>query len=216
MGAILPIFWLSCLHLSVCAQTKDASQPKISVTKIDGVVPANDAHIVEYHVDTAAPGSGYETGSLHITYSNKTELVVKVPPKEKNAADNIVSNEEGITSPKMAADKRTIAWTEQFDNFNSYTTPRVLAIYRSGKNIVNIQQGQMVWGWMFCDDGKHVAAVWGPVHFSDIGDYQLYDTETGHMIDEVVADAEVEGKDGTVHGLGTDAPAWAKELEKQR
>jgi hypothetical protein len=68
---------------------------------------------------------------------------------------------------------------------------------------------------MFVESGKRIAAVWGPVHSSDIGDYQLYDTETGRMVDEVFATAEVEGKSGTVHGLGPTAPAWAKKLERQ-
>ncbi len=217
MRVILPMFWLLCLPVTACTQTKDAVQPGISITKIDEAVPANDAYIVKYYVDKTNPGSEYETGSLHIIYSDKTEVVEKLRPRKKSTADNIVFNEEGISDPKVAGDKRTIAWTEQFDNCcTSYSIPLVLAIYRGGKNIVHIQQGLMVWGWMFCDGGKHVAAVWGTVHFSDIGDYQLYDTETGHMIDEVIAEKEVEGKNGTIHGLGPDDPAWAKELEKQQ
>ncbi len=211
------MFWLLCLPVAVCSQIKDADQPKISITKIDGIVPANDAYIVKYYVDEAPPGSDYETGSLHIIYSDKTEVVEKLPPKKKSTEDDIVFNEVGISGPKVSGDKRTIAWTEQVENCcTSYSIPLVLAIYRGGKTIVHIQQGEIVWGWMFCDGGNHVAAVWGPVHFSDVGDYQLYDTETGHMMDEVIADKEVEGKDGAIHGLGPDAPAWAKDLEKQQ
>jgi hypothetical protein len=180
-------------------------------------VPAADAHIVEYQVDKASPRSGYETGSLHILYSDKTEVVAKVVPKRKSNENSIVLNEEGIAGAKVAEDKRTIAWTEQFDNYGtSYSVPLVLAVYRSGKNIVEIQQGQMIWRWRFVDGGKLIAAVWGPVHFSDVGDYQLYDAETGRMLDEVVANAEVGGKNGTIHDLGPDAPAWAKELEGQK
>ena len=210
------MFGLLCLPVAACAQTEDADQPEITITNIHGTSPPKDAYIVKAYVDETTPGSGYETGSLHIIYSDKTEVVEKLPLKEKSTADNIAFNEEGFSEPKVAGDKRTIAWTEQFDNCcTSYTIPLVLAIYRSGDNIVHIRQGLMVWGWMFCDGGKHVAAVWGTVHFSDIGEYQLYDTETGHMMDEVIANAEIEGKNGTVHGLGPDAPAWAKELGKQ-
>ncbi|MFZ1918277.1 MAG: hypothetical protein WAU58_11935 [Terriglobales bacterium] len=216
MRAILPMFWLLCLPVAAYPQTEDADQPQIRITKIHRTAPAKDAYIVKYYVDKAPPGSDYETGSLHIIYSDKTEVVEKLPPKEKSAADNTAFNEEGLGEPKVAGDKRTIAWTEQFDNCcTSYTIPLVLAIYRSGDNIVHIRQGLMVWGWMFRDGGEHVAAVWGTVHFSDIGDYQLYDTETGHMVDEVIGNEEIEGKNGTVHGLGQDAPAWAKELGKQ-
>jgi hypothetical protein len=214
---ILPMFLLLLFPVAACAQTKEAAQPKIRMTGVDGNVPANDAYIVKYYVDKTTPRSSYETGSLHIIYSDKTEVVEELRPKERSTANNIVFNEEGLTEPKVAADKRTIAWTEQFDNCcTSYSVPLVLAIYRSGKNIVHIQQGWMVWDWMFCDGGKHLAAVWGPIHFSDIGDYQLYDTESGHVIDEVMGDVEVEGKEGTIHALGPSAPAWAKDLEKQQ
>ncbi|HEX9111162.1 MAG TPA: hypothetical protein VF845_06750 [Terriglobales bacterium] len=217
MRVILPMFWLLCLPVVAWTQTKDADQPKITITKINGTVPASDAHIVKYYVDDRTPGSDYETGSLHIIYSDKTELVEKLPPKQKSTEDNVVFNEVGITDPKLADDKRTIAWTEQFENCcTSYSIPLVLAIYCSGKNIVEIQQGQMVWNWMFVGGGKRVAAVWGAVHLSEIGDYQLYDPETGHMIEEIIGDKEIEGKDGTVHGVGPDAPAWAKELEKHQ
>ena len=217
MNVVLQLFCLLCLPVAVFAQTKDADQPKITITKIDGTVPANDAWIVKYYVDEPSPGSDYETGSLHIIYSDKTEVVEKLPPKRKSTADDVEFNEVGITDPKSAEDKRTIAWTEQFENCcTSYSIPLVLAVYRAGKNIVEIQQGEMVWNWMFVEGGKNVAAVWGPLHLSDIGDYQLYDTETGRMIEEVIGDKEVEGKDGTIHGLGPDAPAWAKELEKQQ
>jgi hypothetical protein len=216
MRVLLVILWLVRLPAAAWTQTNGADQPKITITKIDGNVPAADAYIVKYYVDKAAPESGYETGSLHILYGDKTEVIEKLPPKQKPTEDSVVFNEEGITEPKAAEDKRTIAWTEQFDNCcTSYSIPLVLAVYHSGGHIVEIQQGQMVWNWMLLAGGKRIAAVWGPVHFSDIGDYQLYDTETGHIIDEVLANAEVEGKNGTVHGLGPNAPAWARQLERQ-
>ena len=209
------MMWLLCLPLAAWTQASRADQPKITTTSIGGNVPGKDKYIVKYYVDRAPAESEYETGSLHILYSDKTEVIQKLPPKQKSTEDNAVFNEEGITEPKLAEDKRTIAWTEQFDNCcTSYSIPLVLAVYHSGKNIVEIQQGEMVWRWMFLDGGKRIAAVWGPVH-SDTGDYQLYDTETGHLIDEVLAGAEVEGKKGNFHGLRADAPTWAKELEKQ-
>lgn len=212
---LFAIPWLLCLSAFLCAQSKDADQPKITMTKIAGSVPAKDAEIVKYYVDEAPPESGYETGSLHIIYSDKTEVVERLPPKQEITPDSVVFNEVGLTEPKLAADKRTIAWTEQFENCcTSYSIPLVLTIYSSGKNIAHVDQGQMVWNWMFVEGGKRVAAVWGPVHLSDIGDYQLFDAETGHMIDEVIGDKEVAGKNGTYHGLGPTAPAWAKELEK--
>lgn len=189
------------------------TQPKITITKIETKAPSKSGRIVKFCVNEAPPGSGYETGSLHIVYSDGTEVIQKLPPKQESTKDSIVFNEVGINAPKLADDMRTIAWTEDFDNYGtSYSIPLVLGVYRSGKNIVEIQEGQMVWKWTFVDGGKRVAAEWGPVHSSDIGDYQLYDSETGAMIDEVFGDAEVEGG---VHGLAPNAPKWAKELEKK-
>jgi hypothetical protein len=215
MRGIPLMFCVACLAIAACAQTKDADRPKITIAKIDGDVPANDAHIVEYRVEGPPPGYSYETGNLRITYSDKSEVVAKLPPRGKSAPENVVYNQVGITEPKLGADRRTIAWTEQFENCcTSYSIPLVVAIYRSGRKIVEIRQGQMVWNWMFVDSGKRLAVVWGPVHLSDIGDYQLYDADTGRMIEEVIGDKEIAGKNGTYHGLGTDAPAWAKELEK--
>ena len=214
---ILATLWLVYLPLAAWAQPSRADQPKIAITRIDGTVPAADAYIVRCYIDKAAPGSGYETGSLHVVYSDQTEVTERLRPKEKGSKDSVVFNETAFAEPRVGEDKRTIAWTEQFENYGtSYSIPLVLAVYRSGNNIVEIQQGQMVWNWMLLEGGKRLAAVWGPVHSSDIGDYELYDTETGRMIDEVFADAEVAGKNGTVHGLGANAPVWAKQLEALR
>lgn len=174
------MLWMVCLPIASWGQTGSADPSKVSAKRIEGNVPAKDAYIVKYYVDKAAPESHYETGSLHVLYSDKTEVIEKLPAKQKSTDNSVVLNEEGITEPRLAEDKRTIAWMEQFDNLDtSYSIPLVLAVYRSGKNIVEIQQGQMVWNWIFLDGGKRIAAVWGPVHFSDFGNYQLYDTETG-------------------------------------
>jgi hypothetical protein len=109
----------------------------------------------------------------------------------------------------VAPDRRTIAWEETFDNCaTSYSVPLVLAIYRSGHTILHIQQGQMLWYWTFRDGGKHVAAVWGTTHGPAVGDYQLYDVETGRMVSEVFGDPATQS-------LGADAPEWAKETERQ-
>jgi hypothetical protein len=211
----LAIFGLIVLPVASWAQTNGPDQPKITIRKIAGKVPAKDAYIVKYYVDKATPQSGYETGSLHILYSDKTEVIEKLRPRQNSSENSIVFNAVGFAEPKLAQDKRTIAWTEQFETGDSYSIPEVLAVYRSGENIAEIQVGLMVWNWMFLDGGKHIAAAWGTVHFSDIGNYQLYDSETGRMIDEALGDAEVEGKNGTIHGLGPNAPEWARQLERQ-
>jgi hypothetical protein len=185
-------------------------QPNVQLTPIHGNMPAQDASIVKYYLDEPSPQSGYETGNLHIVYSDKTEVVETLLPKEKSTEKNIVYNQEGITDVKVAPDKRTIGWAENFDNCcTSYSIPIALAIYGSGKTVLHIQQGQMVWYWTFRDGGKDVAAVWGPTHGTEAGDYQLYDVKTGHLLSEVFDDP-------TTQSLSADAPAWAKEIESQK
>jgi hypothetical protein len=205
---VVPALWLLCLSLLAGAQTKDRDQPALRTTKIHGRAPGRRAYIVKYYVDEALPDSGYETGNLHIVYSDTTDVVETLPAKQKSTEDKCVFNEEGITDPRVAPDKRTAGWTENFDNCcTSYSIPEVLALYTSGKRILHIQQGQMVWYWTFRDGGQRLAAVWGPTHGSEVGDYQLYDVKTGRMLSEVYGDLETQS-------LRPDAPEWALETEK--
>jgi hypothetical protein len=203
-------FCFGLLLASLCAQTADGDQPAVKVTEIKVNVPAENAYIIKYYVDEPSPDSGYETGKLHIIYSDKTEVTERLLPKKKSTERNIVSNQEGITDVKVAPDKRTIGWAETFDNCGtSHSIPLVLAIYRSGSTILNVQQGQMLWYWTFRDGGKHVAAVWGPTHGPYGGDYQLYDVGTGHLVSEVFGDP-------TTQSLKADAPEWTKQIEQQK
>jgi hypothetical protein len=198
------------LLASLCAQTVDGDQPGVKVTEIKGNVPAENAYIIKYYVDKPSPDSGYETGNLHILYSDKREIIETLPPKEKSAETNVVYNQEGITDVKVAPDKRTIGWAETFDNCcTSYSIPIALAVYRSGNTILHIQQGQALWYWTFRDGGKHVASVWGPTHGPEVGDYQLYDVKTGRLVSEVFGDKATQS-------LSADAPEWAKETERQK
>jgi hypothetical protein len=184
-------------------------QEGISVTEIQSSAPAETAHIAKYYVDKAAPGSDYETGNLHIIYTDGTEVIEKIPLKEKSTEANTVYNQEGISDIEVAADKRTIGWTAMVDNCcTSYSVPVSVAIYQSGKKVLHIQQGQMVWYWTFLNGGKRVSVVWGPTHGAEVGDYQLYDAKTGRMLSEVFGEEEIQG-------LAPNAPKWAKLVEEQ-
>lgn len=199
---------LMLLFPFACAQTRQREQPGVTTSEIHASIPGKGAHIVKYYVDQAVPGSGYETGSLHLIYSDGTEIIETLPAKKKSTEDNAVFNEEGITDLKVAPDKRSVGWTENFDNCcTSYSVPLVLTIYNSGKRLVHIQQGQMVWYWTFRDGGQRVSVVWGPTHGPEVGDYQLYDVRTGRKVDEVYGDADTQS-------LRPDAPEWAKQTEK--
>jgi hypothetical protein len=193
------------LPLAAGAQ-KEAFQHK---TDSANRTPAAGSYIVKYYVEEAAPGSAYETGPLHIIYSDGLDVVQKLPPKKESTEREIVQNQEGISDPQLAEDKKTMGWTETFDNVGtSYAVPLVLVLYRSGQIIRSIQQGQMVWSWAFVDGGKKVAVVWGLTHGPEVGDFQLYDVNTGRMLSEVFGDPDIQG-------LKPNAPQWAKKLEEQ-
>ena len=203
-------FGLVCLSLFAWGQTKNRDQPTVSTTEIHGSAPGGDAYIVKCYVDEALPGSGYETGSLHLVYSDKTEVVETLPAKKKSTEDNIVFHEEGIFDPKVAPDKRTVAWTENFDNCcTSYSVPVVLDIYTSGKRVVHSlpdRDRRCVWYWAFRSGGERVTAVWGPTHGPEVGDYQLYDVKTGRMVAQVYGDLETQSLQAYTRRSGQNRP----------
>lgn len=210
MAAFRRCICFALLLASFSARAAADDRPAVTFTKINNNSPAGNAYIVRFYVDRPSSESSYETGNLHILYSDNREITAALLPKEKSTASNVVYNQEGITEVKLAPDKRTIGWEETFDNCcTSYSVPLVLAVYRSGRTILRIQQGQMLWRWAFREGGKQVAAVWGATHGPEIGDYQLYDVETGRLISEVFGDPATQS-------LHADAPEWAKELDRPK
>jgi hypothetical protein len=191
------------------AHTTEEDQPTITVTKVQGNIPSKYAYIVKYSVDTTDPNGYIATGNLTIEYSDGTKVVEKVPPARKSPENETVFNKMGFNDVEVSSDRRTIGWTELFENCGtSYPVPEVLAIYQSGKTITHIQQGQMVWEWVFLDDGKHVSAVWGPTHGPDAGDYQLYDAQSGYMLSEFF------GGEGS-NPKKPEAPEWVKQTDQK-
>jgi hypothetical protein len=171
--------------------------------------PSSRAHITQHYIENPRPNSTYETGPLHILFSDGTHVVQDLPPKEKSTENNIVFNQEGFSDVQLAEDRKTIGWTETYDNCGtSYAVPLFVVLYRSGKTIQRLHSGQMVWNWMFVDRGERVAVVWGPTHGPEVGDYMLYDVRTGKLLAEVYGDAEIQA-------LKPDAPQWAKRLEER-
>lgn len=165
-----------------------------------------DATIVKYYVADAAPGSTYETGPIHIVYSDGKEVVEKLPPQEKSTEDMTVLNPEGISDPQLAEDQQTMGWSESYETPGAnYSTPQVLVLYRSGKIIQRLQDGQMLWGWTFLKGGNKVAAQWGPLHGSMGIAIRLYQVETGKILSEFTGN-----ESDMPH-----APAWAKEAQAQ-
>lgn len=169
--------------------------------------PQSSAYVERYYVADAGPGSTYDTGPLHIVYSDGTNVIQDLPSKKKSTKSNIVFNQEGFSDVQLAEDRQTLGWTETYDNCGtSYAVPLVVVLYRSGKVLQRLQTAQMVWSWMFFERGNRVAVVWGPTHGPEVGDFMLYDVTTGKVLAEVYGDPETQA-------LKPDAPSWAKQLE---
>jgi hypothetical protein len=169
--------------------------------------PEPSTYIERYYVAGAAPDSTYDTGPLHIVYSDGTVVIQDLPPKTRSTENHIVSNPEGFSDVQLAEDRQTLGWTETYDNCGtSYAVPLVVVLYRSGKVLARIQTGQMVWSWTFSKHGNRAAVVWGPTHGPEVGDFKLYDVRMGKVLAEVYGDPQTQA-------LKADAPSWAKKLE---
>jgi hypothetical protein len=66
----------------------------------------------------------------------------------------------------------------------------------------------MLWAWSFLDGGRKVATVWGLTHGPEVGDFQLFDINTGRMLAEVFGDEDTQQ-------LKSDAPNWARDLQAE-
>ena len=170
--------------------------------------PSPNARITKFFVDHAEPDSGYETGPLHVIYSDGTEVVQKLPPLKKSTDKETAFNEVGFSEVQLADDKKTLGWAVQVENCcTSYSIPLTVVVFRSGKILHSFNQ-QMVWKWMFLPGSIQLAIVWGPTHGPEVGDYRLYNIASGSLVSEVWGDEDTQS-------LKNDAPNWARELEER-
>ena len=166
------------------------------------------AEITRFFIEESKKDSKYETGPLHIVYDDGTEVVKSLPPLEASTDKETVFNDVGFSDVHLAADRQTLGWTIDVENCcTSYPIPLRVVIFRHGKVLRTFEQGQMVWSWMFFLGGKRLAAVFGPTHGPEVGDYRLYDVRSGKLLSEVFGD------EGT-QSLKPNAPEWAKLLEE--
>lgn len=184
------------LTISLPSQTDQAKMPSPSAT------------ITKFFIDEAQPESGYSTGSLHIIYSDGTEIVQKLPPLKKSTETETVFNAVGFSGIQLADDGRTLGWTVDVENCcTSYPIPLEVVVFRGG-NVLHSFQERVAWKWMFLPGSKQIAIVWGATHGPEVGDYQLYDIASGELQAEVFGDEDIQR-------LKPDAPDWAKALEKR-
>ena len=206
MNASAGLWWLVLfVSMPVGAQDLVASPPSQVAANRSQLLA--EASIVRFYVDDPASDSKHESGPLHIVYGDGTEVVRELRPAKAARPGEDAWNQEGFFDVHLADDKRTIGWIETYGNCcTSYALPLVLVLYRSGKIILHIHQDQILWSWSFRDGAKRVATVWGATHLPQVGDYQLYDVNSGRMLSQVFSDE-------TAQGLSADAPSWALQLQ---
>lgn len=211
MGRSVFLFALAgpLLGAPVFAMVPAPAQAPVAVTstEIKGAAPAGTARILKYFLAPAARASGYHTGALHIVYSDGTEVVEDLLPLIKSPPGDFIGNELGFEQVKAAEDGRTLGWLEDYQTpSDSVPLPIVLSLYGSGKTILHVKQGQVVWYWGFQKGGEQVVTAWGEDHGPVVLDYQLYDAATGKLLGEAFGDEKTQS-------LPDNAPAWAKAAE---
>jgi hypothetical protein len=196
---MFPLLVGICVSMGAFAQpTKTQSQRKSA---------SQTAEIARFFIEDPQKDSGYETGPLHIVYDDGTEVVKTLPPLKESTENETVFNEVGFSDVHLAADRQTLGWTMDVENCcTSYPIPVRVVIFRNRKVLHTFAQGQMVWSWMFVRGGEQVAAVFGPTHGPEVGDYRLHDIKTGKLLSEVFGDEDTQS-------LKSNAPQWAKLLQ---
>jgi hypothetical protein len=160
------------------------------------------AGITRFFIEEPRKDSGYETGPLHIIYDDGSEVVKTLPPLKANTFNSV-----GFSEVQLAADRQTLGWTIDVENCcTSYSIPVSVVVLRHKQVFHTFSQGQMVWSWMFVQGGGRLAVVFGPVHGPEVGDYRLYDVNTGRLISEIRGDEDTQS-------LRPNAPEWAKVLQ---
>lgn len=196
---MISISLAACVSVGALAQSGEKQRKAKS--------PSQTAELTRFSIEEPKKDSGYETGPLHINYDDGTEIVRSLPPLAASTNKKTVFNDVGFSDVKLGADRQTLGWTVDVENCcTSYPIPLRLVIFRHGKVLHTFAQRQVVWSWMFLAGGEQVAIVFGPTHGSEVGDYRLYDVNTGKLVSEVWGDADTQA-------LKPDAPNWAKQLQ---
>jgi len=165
--------------------------------------------IAKFFIEEPKKDPPYETGPLHIVYSDGTESTQTLPPYRAGTDKEAVFNDVGFSEVQLAEDRQTLGWTVDVENCcTSYPIPLRLAVFRHDHVLHIFQHGLMIWDWMFVQGGKQVAIVFGTVRGTEVSDYRLYDVETGKLISEASGDVETQS-------LPAEAPEWAKRVENR-
>ncbi len=171
---IIPILAGACLSVGMSGQSTE-SQKK---TKSDLQKP----EITKFFIADPEEDSGYETGALHIIYSDGTEIVETLPPPKASTEKEAAFNAVGFADVQLAEDRQALGWTINVENCcTSYSIPLSVVVFRDKHVLHTFSDGMMVWSWKFLQGGKQVQAVFGPTH-GDFSEDLLYDVSTGKLI----------------------------------
>ena len=146
--------------------------------------PASRAEITRFFIEKPQEESGYETGALHIIYSDGSEVVQTLPPLKPKDIFNAV----GFSGVKVAEDRQTLGWEINIEGCcTSYSIPITVVVFRHRHIHHKFTPGEggepMVWNWKFVRGGKQVEIGFGPIH-GEIGGVRLYDVKTGKVLPE--------------------------------
>jgi hypothetical protein len=177
IGALILMLGGVCLSPAMSGQSAEAQNKTTS--------ESHPTAIAKFFIGDPKEDSGYETGPLHIIYSDGTEIVKTLPPLKASTDKEVVYNAVGISDVHLAEDGQTLGWTINVENCcTSYSIPLSVVVFRDKKVLHTISPGLMIWSWKFVEGGKKVEIVSGTVHGSDDGDDQVYDVQTGKLLSE--------------------------------
>jgi hypothetical protein len=198
--------WAHLVLVGLCSSVALSAQSIGTPKETKRAIPA--AEIAKFFIDQPKKDSPYETGPLHIVYSDGTESVETLPPYKSSTEKETVCNEVGFSDIRLAEDRQTLGWTVDIDNCSVYSIPVIVEVLRRHRVLHTFEPGLTIWDWMFLEDGEEVAVVSGPLHGDAAGEYPLYDVATGKLLSKVWGESD--------DAVKPNAPEWAKQLETHR
>ncbi len=113
-----------------------------------------------------------KAGHVHVVYTEAQDVEIH-GEKDQVSAD----------PPVVAPDRRTAGWLVLVPNCcTSYPIPTTLIIYTSGRVAQRINDGMMIYNWVFLDNGRRVSVSSGTVHGMNGIHLTLYDSQTGKLL----------------------------------
>jgi hypothetical protein len=152
--AAMILFAALSIPMLVVAQTNGTGESDAHRTDKHNTQPSAGSKIIKFYIAEAAPNSGYETGPLHVIYSDGAHVIQELPPLKKSTAKETIFNAVGFSQVQLAADRQTLGWAIQVENCcTSYSLALSVVLFRSGRILRSISTGHMVWSWMFLQGG---------------------------------------------------------------